>query len=54
MAETMLLAFEGQTQEDFSTGFKPDLNKVARIKALADKHGFKIKFTSFGVPVLDK
>lgn len=51
MAETMILAFEGKTQEDFSTGFKPDLNKVARIKTLAAKHGFKIKFTSFGVPV---
>lgn len=54
MAETMLLAFEGQTQEDFSTGFKPDLNKVARIKDLAARHGFKIKFTSFGIPVADK
>lgn len=52
MAETMILAFEGQTQEDFSTGFKPDLNKMAQIKALAAKHGFKIKFTSFGVPIL--
>jgi len=52
MAETMLLAFEGQTQEDFSTGFKPDLNKVAQIKALAAKLGFEIKFTSFGVPIL--
>ncbi len=51
MAETMILAFEGQTQDDFSTGFKPDLHKVARIKALAAKHGFKIKFTSFGRPV---
>jgi fatty aldehyde-generating acyl-ACP reductase len=51
MAETMILAFEGRTQEDFSTGFKPDLNKVAEIKAMAAKHGFKIKFTSFGVPV---
>ncbi len=51
MAETMILAFEGQTQDDFSTGFKPDLQKVARIKALAEKHGFKIKFTSFGVPL---
>jgi fatty aldehyde-generating acyl-ACP reductase len=54
MAETILLSFEGQTKEDFSTGFKPDLNKVARIKALAAKHGFEIKFTSFGVPILDK
>jgi fatty aldehyde-generating acyl-ACP reductase len=54
MAETMLLAFEGQIEEDFSTGFQPDLHKVARIKALADKHGFKIRFTSFGVPVSDK
>jgi len=53
MAETMILAFEGQTQEDFSTGFKPDLNKVARIKALAAKHGFQIKFSSFGVPIPD-
>jgi predicted amino acid dehydrogenase len=52
MAETMILAFEGRTQEDFSTGFKPDLNKVAQIKALAEKHGFKIKFTSFDVPIL--
>ena len=52
MAETMILAFEGQTQEDFSTGFKPDLNKVAQIKSLADKHGFEIKFTSFGVSIL--
>ena len=52
MAETMILAFEGHTQEDFSTGFKPDLNKVAQIKALAAKHGFEIKFTSFGVPIL--
>ena len=52
MAETMILAFEGQTQENFSTGFKPDLNKVAHIKALASKHGFEIKFTSFGVPIL--
>ncbi|MCX5707679.1 MAG: hypothetical protein NTY14_01655 [Candidatus Omnitrophica bacterium] len=51
MAETMILAFEGKTQEDFSTGFKPDLNKVAEIKALADKHGFEIKFTSFGKPI---
>ncbi len=51
MAETMILAFEGQTQDDFSTGFRPDLHKVARIKALAAKHGFNIKFTSFGVPV---
>ena len=51
MAETMILAFEGQTQDDFSTGFKPDLNKVAQIKALAEKHGFEIKFTSFGIPV---
>jgi len=54
MAETMILAFEGQTHDDFSTGFKPDLNKVARIKDLADKHGFKIKFTSFGVPILNE
>jgi fatty aldehyde-generating acyl-ACP reductase len=52
MAETMILAFEGRTQEDFSTGFKPDLNKVVQIKALAEKHGFKIKFTSFDVPIL--
>jgi len=51
MAETMILAFEGQTQDDFSTGFKPDLHKVAQIKALAVKHGFEIKFTSFGVPI---
>ncbi len=51
MSETMILAFEGQTQDDFSTGFKPDLNKVNQIKTLAAKHGFKIKFTSFGVPV---
>jgi fatty aldehyde-generating acyl-ACP reductase len=51
MAETMILAFEGKTQEDFSTGFKPDINKVNQIKALAAKHGFKIKFTSFGVPI---
>ncbi len=51
MAETMILAFEGKTQEDFSTGFKPDLNKVNQIKALAAKHGFKIKFMSFGVPI---
>ncbi|MDI6741865.1 MAG: hypothetical protein QMD11_03910 [Smithella sp.] len=51
MAETMILAFEGQTQEDFSTGFKPDMNKVNQIKALAAKHGFKIKFTSFGNPI---
>lgn len=51
MAETMLLAFEGQIQEDFSIGFKPDLSKVAHIKSLAAKHGFKIKFTSFGVPI---
>ena len=54
MAETMILAFEGQTEDDFSTGFKPDLNKIARIKDLADKHGFKIKFTSFGVPILNE
>ena len=52
MAETMILAFEGRTQEDFSTGFKPNLNKVAEIKALAAKHGFEIKFTSFGIPIL--
>lgn len=52
MAETMLLAFEGKTQEDFSVGFKPDLNKVAQIKSLAAKHGFEIKFASFGVPIL--
>lgn len=52
MAETMILAFEGRTQDDFSTGFKPDLKKVADIKALAAKHGFEIKFTSFGVPVV--
>jgi fatty aldehyde-generating acyl-ACP reductase len=51
MAETMILAFEGQTHEDFSTGFKPNLDKVANIKALAAKHGFEIKFTSFGVPI---
>lgn len=51
MAETMILAFEDRTQDDFSTGFKPDLNKVAEIKSLAAKHGFEIKFTSFGVPV---
>jgi predicted amino acid dehydrogenase len=51
MAETMILAFEGQTREDFSTGFKPDMNKVNQIKALAAKHGFKIKFTSFGNPI---
>ena len=51
MAETMILAFEGKTQDDFSTGFKPDLRKVAEIKELADKHGFKIKFTSFGMPI---
>ncbi len=52
MAETMILAFENKTQEDFSTGFKPDLNKVAEIKTLATKHGFEIKFTSFGKPIL--
>lgn len=52
MAETMILAFEGKTQEDFSVGFKPDFKKVAQIKSLAAKHGFKIKFTSFGVSVL--
>jgi fatty aldehyde-generating acyl-ACP reductase len=51
MAETMILAFEGKTQDDFSTGFKPDLHKVAHIKELATKHGFKIKFTSFGIPL---
>jgi predicted amino acid dehydrogenase len=51
MAETMILAFEGKTREDFSTGFKPDLNKVAMIRTLAAKHGFEIKFTSFGVPI---
>jgi predicted amino acid dehydrogenase len=53
MAETMILAFEGKTQDDFSTGFKPDINKVNQIKALAAKHGFKIKFTSFGIPISD-
>ncbi len=52
MAETMILTFEGKTQEDFSVGFKPDLNKVAQIKVLAAKHGFEIKFNSFGVPIL--
>lgn len=51
MAETMILTFEGETQDDFSTGFRPDLNKVHHIRALAAKHGFNIKFTSFGVPV---
>ena len=51
MAETMILAFEDKTQDDFSTGFKPDLHKVAHIKELAAKHGFKIKFTSFGLPI---
>jgi len=51
MAEAMILAFEGKTQKDFSVGYKPDLNKVAEIKTLADKHGFEIKFTSFGIPV---
>jgi len=54
MAETMILAFEGKTQDDFSTGFRPDLDKVNQIKTLAAKHGFKIKFTSFGVPVTDQ
>ena len=53
MAETMILAFERKTQDDFSTGFKPDLSKVAEIKALAAKHGFQIKFSSFGVPIPD-
>jgi len=48
----MILAFEGKTQEDFSVGFRPDLNKVTQIKSLAAKHGFKIKFASFGVSVL--
>ena len=51
MAETMILAFEGKTQDDFSTGFKPDLKRVTQIKTLAAKHGFKIKFTSFGVSI---
>jgi predicted amino acid dehydrogenase len=51
MAETMILAFEGKTQDDFSTGFQPDMNKVNQIKTLAAKHGFKIKFTSFGNPI---
>lgn len=51
MAETMILAFEGMTADDFSTGFKPDLNKVDLIKKLAAKHGFEIRFTSFGVSV---
>lgn len=51
MAETMILSFEGRTQDDFSTGFKPDLNKVSLVKELAAKHGFKIKFTSFGIPI---
>lgn len=54
MAETMILAFEGLTQDDFSVGFLPDLNKVHHIKTLAAKHGFRIQFTSFGVPVADK
>jgi predicted amino acid dehydrogenase len=54
MAETMILAFEGKTQHDFSIGFKPDLSKVHQIKTLADRHGFKIQFTSFGVPITDR
>ncbi|KQC11021.1 MAG: hypothetical protein APR62_10805 [Smithella sp. SDB] len=51
MAETMILAFESKIQEDFSVGFMPDLNKVIQIKDLAVKHGFEIKFTSFGIPI---
>ena len=47
----MILAFEGKTQDDFSIGFKPDLNKVTQIRELAAKHGFEIKFTSFGAPI---
>ena len=54
MAETMILAFEGKTQNDFSIGFKPDLNKVREIKTLADRHGFKIKFAGFGVPITER
>lgn len=51
MAETMLLTFEGSTR-DFSLGWEPSLEKVKEICALAEKHGFKPAFTSFGERII--
>ncbi len=47
MAETMILALEGSFS-DFSIGWEPSLEKVETIRCLAEKHGFKPAFTSFG------
>lgn len=47
MAETMILALEASF-EDFSIGWEPSLDKVETISRLAQKHGFKPAFTSFG------
>lgn len=47
MAETMILALEGSFG-DFSIGWEPALDKVESISRLAQKHGFKPAFTSFG------
>jgi predicted amino acid dehydrogenase len=47
MAETMILTLEG-VFGDFSIGWEPSLDKVETISRLAQKHGFKPAFTSFG------
>jgi len=47
MAETMILTMEGRF-ENFSFGWEPSLEKLEDISALAQKHGFKPAFTSFG------
>jgi predicted amino acid dehydrogenase len=41
MAETMILALEGR-YENFSMGRDLDVNKVAEISNLAEKHGFRL------------
>ncbi|MCD6361959.1 MAG: shikimate dehydrogenase [Armatimonadetes bacterium] len=47
MAETMILALEERI-ENFSLGKELDLDRVTEIKALADKHGFRLAgFRSF-------
>jgi len=51
MAETMILTFEGKF-EDFSFGYEPSLKKVEEISTLANKHGFKPAFTSFGKKII--
>ena len=55
MAETIALALEGRTQDDYTVGKNFTLQHVEEITHIASKHGFRLSgFRSFERPVKEE